>query len=147
MFWSRSDCRASIRFAHSNGTPRRSAIFCNCSNLPSGSEPVSWKSRPTNVDFPWSTWPTMTILSCSVGPAMSVEEWTEFINKSGFLALGCNLTCRAQRLWILFLVFLTEVFQQRQLDDVSLAPGGSFTGNNVAQIGDAKYVHNQPARL
>src|SRR5215470_11662198 len=66
MFWSRSDWSASMRLAHSKGTPRRSAIFCNCSSLPSGSDPVSWRRRPTNVDLPWSTWPTMTILSCSV---------------------------------------------------------------------------------
>src|ERR1039458_3345885 len=66
MFWSRSACKASIRLAHSKGTPRRWAARWSCSKRPSGSEPVSWKSRPTNVDLPWSTWPRMTILSCSV---------------------------------------------------------------------------------
>src|ERR1035437_6858514 len=65
IFWSRSACNASIRFAHSKGIPRRCAACWSCSSLPSGSEPVSCKSRPTNVDLPWSTWPRMTILSCS----------------------------------------------------------------------------------
>src|ERR1039458_5798378 len=65
MFWSRSACNASIRLAHSKGTPRRWAARWSCSNRPSGSEHVSCKSRPTKVDLPWSTWPRMTILSCS----------------------------------------------------------------------------------
>src|SRR5258706_6740614 len=71
MFWSRSDWRASIKLAHSKGTPRRSAICRSCSSFPSGSEPVSWNKRPTKVDLPWSTWPTMTILSCSLGAWLS----------------------------------------------------------------------------
>src|SRR5688572_6229255 len=61
MPWSRSDWKESIRNAHSNGMPRRSHIALICSSLPSGSEPVSWNSRPTSVDLPWSTWPTMTM--------------------------------------------------------------------------------------
>src|SRR5918996_1779080 len=62
MPWSRSACSASIRKAHSNGMPRRSQVALMVSNLPSGREPVSWNRRPTRVDLPWSTWPTMTIL-------------------------------------------------------------------------------------
>ncbi len=36
MFWSRSDCSASIRLAHSNGTPRRSAILLELLELAFG---------------------------------------------------------------------------------------------------------------
>src|SRR5262245_41155638 len=61
MPWSRSDWNESIRNAHSNGMPRRSHIALICSSLPSGNEPVSLNSRPTRVDLPWSTWPTMTM--------------------------------------------------------------------------------------
>jgi hypothetical protein len=61
--WSRSAWSASIKNAHSNGMPRRSHTALMVSSLPSGNEPVSWNSRPTRVDLPWSTWPTMTILS------------------------------------------------------------------------------------
>src|ERR1035437_3656150 len=53
-----------MRLAHSKGAPRRRAMACNCSSLPSGSEPVSWRSRPIRVDLPGSTWPTMTIFNC-----------------------------------------------------------------------------------
>ena len=52
MPWSRSDWKASIRKAHSNGMPRRSHIALMASSLPSGSEPVSWNRRPTSVDLP-----------------------------------------------------------------------------------------------
>jgi len=52
MFWSRSDCSASIKLAHSNGTPRLAATCCSCSSLPSGNEPVSLNNLPTNVDLP-----------------------------------------------------------------------------------------------
>src|SRR5690349_13109948 len=52
-----------MRKAHSNGMPRRSDMARIDSTLPSGSVPVSCSRRPTSVDLPWSTWPTMTILS------------------------------------------------------------------------------------
>ena len=61
IFWLRSACSASIRNAHSKGTPRRSHVALMASYLPSSSESVSWRKRPTSVDLPWSTWPTMTI--------------------------------------------------------------------------------------
>ena len=51
MFWSRSDWRASMRLAHSKGTPRRSATAWSCSSLPSGSEPVSWKKPADKGGF------------------------------------------------------------------------------------------------
>src|SRR5262249_48544555 len=73
MPWSRSDWKASIRKAHSKGIPRRSHMARIASSLPSGSEPVSWKSRPTSEDLPWSTWPTMTARNCS-RPAPSGER-------------------------------------------------------------------------
>src|SRR3954468_5405979 len=38
-------------------------------SLPSGSEPVSWRSRPISDDFPWSTCPTMTRRSASAACA------------------------------------------------------------------------------
>src|SRR5919199_2080918 len=52
-----------MRKAHSNGMPRRSDMARIASTLPSGKAPVSCSRRPTSVDLPWSTWPTMTILS------------------------------------------------------------------------------------
>src|SRR5689334_6051717 len=52
-----------MRNAHSNGMPRRSDMARIASTLPSGKAPVSCSRRPTSVDLPWSTWPTMTILS------------------------------------------------------------------------------------
>ena len=55
MFWSRSDWSPSIKLAHSNGVPRLSAAFFSASSFPSGSDPVSWNSRPMRVDLPWST--------------------------------------------------------------------------------------------
>src|SRR5688572_4309280 len=89
MFWSRSDWRASMRLAHSKGTPRRSAISWSCSSLPSGSEPVSWNSRPTSVDLPWSTWPTMTILSCSVGVTGDFAIcWDEAVTGGSHVAIA-----------------------------------------------------------
>ena len=36
MFWSRSDCSASMRLAHSKGTPRRSAILLELLELAFG---------------------------------------------------------------------------------------------------------------
>src|ERR1051326_2073744 len=62
--WARSSLRASSRNAYSNGRPLRSQSARTCSSLPSGSAPVSARSRPTTVLFPWSTWPPITTLSC-----------------------------------------------------------------------------------
>ena len=61
MPWSRSVCSASSRNDHSNGMPRRALTAFSISSLPSGRLPVSCSSRPTKVDLPWSTWPTMTM--------------------------------------------------------------------------------------
>ncbi len=89
MFWSRSACKASIRLAHSKGTPRRCAMAWSCSTLPWASAPASCSSRPTNVDLPWSTWPTITIRSCSLGAvaaggAASPVSWPLSGSAGGF---------------------------------------------------------------
>src|ERR1700751_2587687 len=69
MPWSRSVCSASSRNDHSNGMPRRALTALSISSLPSGRLPVSCRRRPTSVDLPWSTWPTMTMRTCGrVGP-------------------------------------------------------------------------------
>src|SRR5215471_20761716 len=117
MFWSRSDWRASMRLAHSNGTPRRSAIFWSCSSLPSGREPVSWNKRPTKVDLPWSTWPTMTILSCSVA-----AEPLGFIRRSG-VEIRSHVSVPPQFFKGVFAFFV-------------LGTAGTFGGFGVAQFFD-----------
>ncbi|MGY4327673.1 hypothetical protein ACVWWG_002090 [Bradyrhizobium sp. LB7.2] len=61
MPWSRSVWSASSRNDHSNGMPRRALTALSISSLPSGRLPVSCSRRPTSVDLPWSTWPTMTM--------------------------------------------------------------------------------------
>jgi hypothetical protein len=76
--WSRSVCSASSRNDHSNGMPRRALTAFSISSLPSGRLPVSCSRRPTSVDLPWSTWPTMTMRTCGrvvpLGVADNVGE-------------------------------------------------------------------------
>src|SRR6185436_3152096 len=148
MFWSRSDGRASMRFAHSKGTPRRSAISWSCSSLPSGSEPVSWNSRPTNVDLPWSTWPTMTILSCSEGAEEVADCVCVVIVVDLFVPpLGCNLGGRFERLRVLLFVFLAETLQHGKIDQVFFSSAGPLARNDVAKIGEVETFDHQAARL
>src|SRR5262245_39560036 len=64
MPWSRSVWSASSRKDHSKGMPRRALTALSISSLPSGRLPVSCRRRPTSVDLPWSTWPTMTMRTC-----------------------------------------------------------------------------------
>src|SRR5207253_4411514 len=66
-----SSRKASNRKAYSNSLPCRRQISRTFSSFPSGRVPVSAKRRPSRVDLPWSTCPTMTILRFSVGLAMS----------------------------------------------------------------------------
>src|SRR5712672_4472966 len=83
MPWSRSVCSASSRNDHSNGMPRRALTALSISSLPSGRLPVSCSNRPTSVDLPWSTWPTMTMRTCGrvvpFGVACVVLESIMFI--------------------------------------------------------------------
>src|SRR4051812_16505137 len=63
--------------------PRRALTALSISSLPSGRLPVSCSRRPTSVDLPWSTWPTMTMRTCGrvvpFGVACVVLESIMFI--------------------------------------------------------------------
>src|SRR5436853_4667710 len=74
MPWSRSVCSASSRNDHSKGMPRRALTAFSISSLPSGRLPVSCSRRPTSVDLPWSTWPTMTMRTCGRVVPFGVAE-------------------------------------------------------------------------
>src|SRR6185437_7083169 len=54
--------------------PRRALTAFSISSLPSGRLPVSCSRRPTSVDLPWSTWPTMTMRTCGRVVPFGVAE-------------------------------------------------------------------------
>src|SRR5580698_2723633 len=127
MFWSRSDWRASMRLAHSKGTPRRLATASNCSSLPSGSEPVSCRRRPTKVDLPWSTWPTMTIFNCSLGAVPGLLCMVRTNSRISHVAVTAQLL---EGVFALLVLRAAGAFGSlgvpKFLDDLAHSAGGRF---------------------
>ena len=94
--WSRSAWSASVTKAHSKGMPRRLHISATASTRPSSRAPVSCRSRPTRVDLPWSTWPTMTTWSGVPSPAASapnraVDASTAGVSTAGVSVVGVSV--------------------------------------------------------
>src|SRR4051812_33643564 len=120
MPWSCSSDSASSRKAYSNGLPVRWHSRRTASSLPVGSEPVSASRRPTRVDLPWSTWPTMTMFiasrDCAAGSAEVEVAGVVMVGPGGRgdAAAGSHVAVFAQ----LFEAVLAVLQAARALGDV-----------------------------